>query len=414
MMWRYIRKQQLKPAELRKLQDRKLRALIRHSYEYVPYYHSLFKAAKLSPDDIRTVNELYKIPVTRKRDIRNLPSEEVVASDIDSRKCWVLRTSGTSGTSLAIYWEKKAYLTNQLLTYFWQLKCGDKMTKKRVAIGTSWPAPTSLHKIGIFRTRRISPFDDVKTQIEQIKEYGPYTMHAYPSCLRVLGKEIMEKDIQGVAMNLLFPTGELLDEYTRKLAVDVFDADLFDSYGAMEVGRISNECVEHDGYHTVGESIIVEVTKDGEPIPAGEEGEVTVTNLVNYAMPFIRYDLEDLGMLVEGECSCGSYLPRMRLTEGRRSHIMRLPDGRTISALAVIGVLNNVQGISQFQIAQEEIDHFAIRVVRGARFTDKTVEEVGEVSKPILGDVDVEVSVVPSIPRETSGKFRPFITKVPA
>jgi len=306
MIWRYIRKQRLEPVELIELQNKKLRGLIRHSYEYVPYYNSLFKKAKLTPDDIRTIDDLHKIPITKKEDIVDLPLDRVVASDIDPGKCWVRRTSGTSGTGLSVCWEKKALLKDQLSKYLWQLECGGKMTMKCVVIGTSWPRPSSLRKIGIFRTKRISPFDDMKTQIEQIKDYGPDIMHAYPSCIRALAKEIMEQDIHGIDLDLIFPTGELLDEHTRRLAEKTFDAGVFDSYGAIEVGRICNECKEHNGYHTSARAVLVEITRDGETVSPSKEGEVTVTNLDNHVMPFIRYHLEELGFLDEDECSCGN------------------------------------------------------------------------------------------------------------
>src|SRR4030067_36547 len=89
IIWDYLRKKQLKSAELTELQNKKLRALIRHSYKYVPYYNSLLKQTNLTPDDIKTVDDLHKIPPTTKKDIIDLPPEKIGDANIDPKKCWV-------------------------------------------------------------------------------------------------------------------------------------------------------------------------------------------------------------------------------------------------------------------------------------------------------------------------------------
>jgi len=414
IMWRWVWNRRLKADELRELQNKKLRGIIRHSYEYVPYYHTLFEEVNLDPDDVKTIEDLDKIPITSKSDVRDLPFEKIVASNIDLTKCWIERTSGTTGTPMTIYWEKKAKLVDQLLKYLWQLECGDKITNRQVVIGVGWvPESHSLQKIGIFRTKRISPFDDVKTQIEEIKRFDPRTMNAYPSCVSEIAKEIIEEDVQGINICLIFPGGETLDEYTRKLGEEAFNAEIFDHYGAIEVGRIYNECVIHKGYHTSAERVIVEIIRDGEAVSRGKEGEVTVTNFDNYAMPFIRYNLGDLGVLIGDDCSCGSCFPLMRLTAGRKKDMVELPDGRVVSVLAVISVLNNIQGIKQFQLIQEKTSHFLVKVVKGRMFVGETVGEVKQMLESVLDDIEIEVMIVDNIPRDKSGKFKPFITKVP-
>ncbi len=413
IMWKLKRNQRLKPAELRKLQNKKLRAIIKHSYNYVPYYHKLFSENRLRPDDIKTIDDLDKIPISNKNDIKDSPLEETVAANIDLSKCRTLRTSGTTGTPLSIYMEKKAMLIHQLQIFRWQLSCGDKMTNRHMAIGASWLRTHPIQNIGIFKTKHVSAFDSLETQIEKIGKFDPKTIIAYPSCVRILAKEIKDRDIQGINIHLIFTGGERLDEYTRKLTREAFDAETFNSYGASEVGGICRECVKRTGYHISGDSVLVEIIRDCERVSTGEEGEITVTNLTNYAMPFIRYNMKDLGILMEDECSCGSPFPLMRITQGRKSDIVQLPDGRVIPALTVYGGLSQIQGIKQLQVIQETIDHFTVKIMKESKFTDATYEEVKRNLKQKLGDVKIEVLIVDSIPREHSGKFKQFITKFP-
>ena len=407
-----MRNRRFNPTDLKNFQDKKLRAIVKHSYDHVQYYHSLFKEAKIKPDDIKTIDDVHKIPISKKEDMLNLPLEKTLATNIDLSKCIPLRTSGTTGPSLPIYCEKKARLMFFLQHYRWQLECGDKMTNRQAVIGAGWIPVHPMQKIGIFKTKRISLFEDVETQIEEIKKFDPNTLITLPSYVRVLAKEIEEKKEKQINLSLIFTSGEILEEYTRKLARKSFDVEIFDGYGANEVGGICTECVKHEGYHIWSDSVLVEITRDGETAATGEQGEITATNLTNYAMPFIRYNVEDLGILIGNECSCGSHFPLMRITEGRKSDIIQLPDGRVISALPVYGCCART-GINQFQMIQEKTDRFIVKIVKDTKFTDMTIEEVKRDLKQRLGDVDIDVSVVDKISREKSGKFKPFLTKVP-
>jgi len=406
--------QRLRPTEVRELQNKKLKALVEYSYKYVPYYHSLFAEKGLHPDDIKCVDDLDKIPILKKKDVRDSPLEEITAMNIDLNKCWMLRTSGTTGTPLSIYWEKEARLIRYLRDYIFQLNCGDRITNRRVILAGWMPdPPKSIQKIGLFKTKRISPFDDLETQIEQIRNFGPKTMITWPSCVTELCKEIEEKEIQGINLRLVFTGGELLDEHKRNIIRETFEADLFDSYGANEVGVISYECVEHAGYHVESDSIILEITKDGEVVSPGEEGEITVTNLDNRAMPFIRYNLEDLGILTNDECSCGNSFPLMKLTCGRKSDTIQLPSGRKVSAGRVYFDLNLIPGIRQFQVIQEKIDQLVVKIVKNSKFTEENYNEIMQIFRQRLGNLELDVLFVDNIQRDKSGKFKPFITRIP-
>jgi phenylacetate-CoA ligase len=412
MFLRIMRNRRFNPTDLKNFQNKKLRAIVKHSYDHVQYYHSLFKEAKIKPDDIKTIDDLDKIPITKREDILNLPLEKTLATNIDLSKCILLRTSGTTGPSLPFYCEKKARLMFYLQHYRWQLECGDKMTNRQLVIAVDWIPLHPLQKIGIFNTKRISNFEDAETRIKEIKKFNPNTLITLPSWVRVLAKEIEKKNEKQIKLSLIFTSGETLDEYTRELARESFDAEIFDGYGANEVGGISTECVKHEGNHIWSDSVLVEITRDGETVATGEQGEITATNLINYAMPFLRYKVGDLGVLIGNECSCGSHFPLMRITEGRKSDIIQLPDGRLISALPVYGCCARA-GINQFQMMQEKTDRFTVKIVKDSKFTDMTIEEVKRDLKQRLGDVEVDVLVVDKISREKSGKVKPFLTKVP-
>ena len=415
MMWRNVVHKPLKPDALRRLQNKKLRTLIQHSYAHVPYYRNIFNKVGLEPEDIQTVDDLPKIPVTRKADLVDLPIDEVLASNIEVDRCQVSRTSGTTGIPLTVYWDKKAKLIERLVKVRYHLDCGDTITNKTVDLGAGTslvPEGQWFQKIGIFRTKWVSPHIGVKKQIEEIKAYDPRALVSYPTLFEELCKEVIDEAVTGLDIRLVFTGGEHLDDFTRVLIKKALDAEVFVRYGAREVGRISNECVQHQGLHTCAESVVVEITREGETLPNGDEGEVTVTNLDNYVMPFIRYDVGDIGVLLGGECTCGKYSPLMRLTEGRTKERIPLSDGRMVPALVPIEVLRYVQGLRQFQLIQEARDRFLVRIIRGRGMSDTVPDAIKLQLKSILGNVEIDVREVDHIAREKSGKLRQFISHV--
>jgi phenylacetate-CoA ligase len=301
---------------------------------------------------------------------------------------------------------------NLLRLYLWQLEVGDKVCNRHLMIGGAWIPPNPLERRGIFPAKRVSPFEDTVMQIKQIIEHEPDALIALPSALRVVANEIISQQIR-VEIPLIFAGGEKLDDNTRQLAQEVFDAEVFEGYGMTEVGSISRECHAHIGQHVWSANIIVEITRDGEKVFPSEKGCVTVTGLSGYTMPFIRYNSEDIGMLIGDECSCGSQFPLLQITEGRMSDTILLSDGRRISAHELCVGLYTIQGIKQFQVIQESADSFTVKVVKKAGFIEEGLyENVVQAIERKIGEVDVEVLIVDAIPRLKSGKFKQFISKI--
>ena len=137
-MWRNILGRRLEPSLLKIIQNKKLRALIRHSYDYVPYYRDLMKSVNVTPEDIKTIDYLNKIPVTTKNDLVDLPLEHRIASDINLNDCWRSRTSGTTGIPLTVYFDLRARLLNLILIARCQLERGDRLTNKQIMVGSGW------------------------------------------------------------------------------------------------------------------------------------------------------------------------------------------------------------------------------------------------------------------------------------
>ena len=152
----------------------------------------------------------------------------------------------------------------------------------------------------------------------------------------------------------MFVTGEVCHTHDRETIFDYFKVPVANGYGSREAGFIAHECPE-GGMHITAENVIVEIVDArSQPVSTGESGEIVVTHLDAYAMPFIRYRTGDIGRLKPGRCACGRGLPLIDVVEGRTTDFLYLPDGTVKHALSIIYPLREMDGVRQFGVTQGE------------------------------------------------------------
>jgi len=188
---------------------------------------------------------------------------------------------------------------------------------------------------------------------------------------------------------------------------------MIDLFGCVELNRTAWECSEHAGYHIDVDAVVMEFISDGEAAAPGERGEIVYTGLYNYAMPLIRYAIEDVGVPSDEKCPCGRGLPLMKLVEGRSDSFMQTPDGRTISPIIWTLIMRQIPGVGQFKVIQERKDLVRILVVKDQAFTQATAGQIVHDVQEVMGKaMHVDVEVVEEIPRDKSGKVRCAVSKV--
>ncbi|MHA1966385.1 MAG: phenylacetate--CoA ligase family protein [Candidatus Hodarchaeales archaeon] len=401
----------MKDEQIAKYQERKLKEIIKHSYNNVWYYKQLFKKAKITPDDIKTISDLRKIPVSEKEDFRELPIEKICAQNYDIKDSLVYPSSGSSGIPLLNPYEKKAMLKQYIHFFLTQKDRGVKITDKQVVIGADWVATTAVQNIlNVFPFKSLDPAQRSELLLKEIRKYKPKIMVAYPSAAMIIAKEIRENELNDITIQKIFLSGENLSPYSKKYIEDSYGAEVFNDYGANEVGGIAIECSKRKK-HIWGDSVIVEIQKDGELVPIDEEGNITVTTLTNYMNPFIRYNCKDVGKLVEEKCSCDNNYPLMEVIQGRSSDFIYLPDGKVVSALGVNPILEAIPGNKQFQVIQEKIDYIKIKMIKGINFeSEKTINQIKTKLGEKLGKIFIEVEIVEDIPKQHTGKLKAFIS----
>ena len=266
-----------------------------------------------------------------------------------------------------------------------------------------------LEHLGIFRTARMCIQDPIEDVFDRLVNFQPDVIKAYPSYLLLLAREIKKRG-RLIHPKFIWSNGELLDIKSRELINSAFGVDMLDGYGCTEASYIAWECTEHVGYHINVDMVVTEFTKDGEQVEAGDRGEIILTPLWNYAMPLIRYRIDDVGTASNERCPCGRGLPLMKIIEGRFEDFIELPSGKIISPLVTSGFLRNIKGITQYKIVQESKELFTIKIVPSKEYVDNTPSILEEKFLEGLGeDVHIKIKVVkPSTP---SGKMRRVVSK---
>lgn len=412
-----------KPSKLLEIRWKKFKFMLKYAYENVPFYHRKFKHVGIKPDDIRSENDLAKIPFTTKFEIQTSPFEDVVSKTVNIDRCIKTTTSGSTGIPLTVVSDRvaedfsfavwaRAMLENglrPLVDRMATIRHPKYLQQKKDFVGMLWAR----------RRKQISVFDSAEQQLEILEDFKPDVIKGYSSSLAILA-DLCKKRGSLVKPRLVFTGADFLTAKNRALIKSAFGCELFDYYGCIEFSLLAWECGEHVGYHINVENVLVEFIKEGEAVAPLERGEIVCTSLVNYAMPLIRYRLGDVGVPLNDQCPCGRTLPLIKIVEGRVDDFLTTLDGRIISGQIFSENYPfedwEKEGIKQFRVIQERRDKLTLKVaVRRGVFNEVPVlEKAKRKLQEVFGqDMNIEFQVVDELERDPSGKIRIAISKVP-
>jgi len=403
----------LSAVQIEDMQLKKLQALIMHAYANVPYYHNLFNKTGIRPGDIKTRSDLLRIPITTKSHLQNLTFNEKITKGIDKNKCLNLRTSGSTGRPLDIFITKEEVLRSKTIAFLnMYLENGCQLTDRTLRVVTpSFITKERLwfQRLGILREYFISIFDDINVQLNTFLQTRPHAIRGFTSGIKSLALKVKEMEIKFKPPKVIFTTAEVLSPMDRRLISSTFQAEVVDYYCCNEVGIIAYECKEHDGYHINDDNVIIEfIREDGTLCKSGEEGNIVITGLNRYIMPFIRYQIGDRGIIRDKPCRCGKAFHIIETIIGRDNDQIMLPDGNKVSSHLLLNVIIDIPGILAYQIIQKERDRISIQIVKDKHFSeDLIVSRIEKGCHQVLnGKIKVESSIVDEIPKEKTGKFK--------
>ncbi len=403
-------------------QANRLREFIEKVYQHVPYYKEQMDKLGLSPRDIQSPADLVKLPFLDKATIS--ANFDRLKSDI-AGPLSRFNTGGSSGQPL-IFLLGNERVSHDVAekwraTRWWDVDIGDKEI-------VAWGSPIELGaqdrvrliRDKLFRSELIPAFDLTEEKIlqfiEQIRTTRPKMLFGYPSVFDLLAKTARKKGIQmdNLGIKVAFVTSERLYPYQRENIESVFGAPVANGYGGRDAGFIAHQCPK-GGMHLSFEDIVVEIIDpQGNPLPAGESGEIVVTHLGTSEFPFIRYRTGDIAVMSDKQCECGRGLPMLESIEGRSTDFVVAADGKILHGLSLIYILRDMPQVDAFKIIQESQQLTRVQVVSKTGEVDEQMRDtIVQGFQARLGEtVDVQIEPVTDIEPEKSGKYRYVISKV--
>lgn len=242
--------------------------------------------------------------------------------------------------------------------------------------------------------------------IEKIRSRRPYYVAGYAGSLYRMARVARKHNIRLYRPRFVYSAAEALRDFMRNEIEEQFGVKVYDFYGSREVGPIAGECSMGRKHVFVANNIVEIVDDVDQPVGAGREGRLVVTNLHNYSMPMIRYAIGDMGIMSSERCGCGSLLPVLDKLTGRITDHFHLRDGTLVHGEFFTHLFYFRNWIEQFQVDQIAYDHIRISVVPCAKVTERDVEEINAGIHTVMGEACVvEWHYVDAIDKTPRGKF---------
>lgn len=355
-----------------RLQSRRLRGLLDYACRFSPYYRELFDRAGLNPSDVRTAQELPRLPVLEKAAARE-QTRRIASREVDLNVCPRRTTNGTSGTPFAVPVVRAEDLLDALLWAHGYMDCGFRPWRRQAKIALPFRMPRGRYlaqRFGMFRRNYISSTDSPAAKLDRLRALKPDALVCWAGTLNEISAHLEQTDAY-LHIPRVFCTSEMLWPEIRRCAERRLHADVTDVYASIETGPIAWECREHNGYHVRSDQVIVEILDEGGN-PA-RQGRVVCTVLWRRAFPLIRYAVGDIAEWADAPCPCGSPYPLIRNLLGRDLELVTLPDGTRISGVTVRTAVFDKPGVAEYQFVQEAPTRFLLWIVPGPAF-DPEVE----------------------------------------
>jgi len=423
--WRELeRTQWLGRGELERLQFESLRGLIHHAFEHCPYYQNAWRSRGLNPEDLKRPGDFSNWPVITRETIRE--NRLALRAQVPGLRLISKSTGGSSGVPLQFDLDTGSSDRRSAAWHRGYSWAGAGPGSKQFCL---WgvhlrPRPNwqgrkeSLHN-RLYRKKVWNIFNlseqRVPDLLDDLRRHRPDVIVAYTKPIYELARRIDGRGIRPFQPRSIVVGAEKLHGFERELIERVFAAPVFETYGSREFMLVGAECDRHNGMHLNMEHLLVEVLDGaGQPTPAGQEGELVITDLYNYGMPFVRYATGDRAVAGLEECSCGRGLPLLRKIAGRQLDILRTPDGRLIPGEFFPHLIKDYCAIRRFQVVQERPDLVLLRLVTDANWDAETRRHLESLVRRTLGPlVRFEVELVAEIPLTALGKQRVVINKIP-
>ncbi|MEK6238098.1 MAG: hypothetical protein N2C14_25580 [Planctomycetales bacterium] len=409
--------QYLSGEQVQELQLRRLRTLLEHANQHCPFYQRRFQESGFAPSDIETLGDLSRLPVLEKSEIQT-SRDAMVAVNWARGDLIPNRTGGSTGAPLSFFlsrdrkWSRAAATIRHNRWAGWDV--GDK-------VALLWGAPRDAAP-NRFRAKLRNwlidqqLFLDTANVTEQrmldfhhsLKKFRPRVLLAYAQAITLFAKFLKSRSLTPYQPESIVTSAEVLEPDDRATVEETFGCKIFNRYGSREVSVLASECDRHDGLHVMSEGLYLEIVRPEGNDQSSGAGSILVTDLMNLAMPLIRYRIGDMGEWAKGECGCGRGLPRLSSVSGRVTDFLVGEDRRLVSGVFLATyVAAQRPSLGQVQIHQDQPGQVLYRIRPNGRFdADAEFSYLTQETRRYLGsNAKVEFEITDELPHESSGKY---------
>jgi len=417
-----LEESQYRPLEdIRANQLSRLKALLSHAFENTIFYREKWQKIGFHPEDLKCIEDLEKLPILTKDDIR-AEKDRMVAGNLPAARLFPRETSGSTGVPLRFFVDEASQQFKRACTIRSNQWTGWRLGEKAAAIWgnpdpgknfRAWLWNLLLDRYDYLDTLKMDKADMLSFNQRQLQR-KPTLLFGHAHSLYLFSLFLESEALPAFSVKGIISTAMVLHDFERRKIESVFGCKVSNRYGCEEVSLIASECEAHEGLHVNLDNLIVELARDGRPAPAGAPGDIVVTDLSNYGMPFIRYRVGDVGLMSGKNCSCGRSLPLLERVEGRIADYVTTPDGNFISGISLTeNFATLLPEVRQMQIVQEKIDLLIFNIVKGAEFNSASEDRLAALVQERFGaKMAYRLREVTHIPQEASGKYRFCISKV--
>ncbi len=429
MNWRFLaqrlwleRTQWYSADRLRAWQERRWQKLLVHAMAHCRYYREAF--AEYRDGAAGNLERLPLLPVLTRADVAQQPLA-ILADNAWRFRPHVGRTGGTSGRMLEFVRDRATVdVGNAVRARFaaWHgVRRGHRVAElrnMRTSTGTpdfqtlgAYSSSTSTLRLNLLVLRDPRRWSEVAAALA---EFRPDVVRAgSTTALTYLSLYLLKHLQYAVRPFVVFVGGERVLPDQRATIAEAFKAPVVEQYGNWEYVVFAGECPQ-GRLHLAAEMGIVEILRAGRPAAPGEAGNVVVTNLWNFAFPFIRYAIDDVAWFESAPCPCGRGLPTWRIVGGRQKDLLATPDGYVHVPTSLVATPRWRGKVAGIRFYQETRTAVLAQVVKGPDFRPEDTDALrNEIREYLLGRLRVDVAFVDSLEQTAGGKFRSVISTVP-
>lgn len=414
--------EKMTPQEWQHLRDEHLLRLLIFAKNQVPHYRETFEQVGFEPKSAELPQDLERVPILTKDHVRN-HLRKLIAENASKSRIFENATGGSTGIPLTFYQDLAYQTTAEALDAYIRELWGIKPYDRTALV---WGADRDFHELSLkeqfyiwrHRSRSLNAFrmtdDSLLAFCQMLTRWRPPYLMGYSSALEALAYCARKNGIGNLSFKSIRSTAETLWPHQRKIIEETFNSPVYNFYGSREINNLASECPEERRLHMISTWRYIEIVDEkGNQVPNGQPGNIVVTDMSNYAMPFIRYCNEDIAQMAREPCPCGRPSPVLEALLGRSTDLIYTPRGDIIHGEFFTHLFYGRNDIYRFQVYQSALERLVLRYVPIGEPPKEYIEKVVEKIRERMGEgIEIEVEVCDKIPIPPSGKYRFTISDV--